>query len=97
MSHAAKDALILALLDRLEAFLGRLEELEGKVEKTSKNSSQPPSSDGQRKESARPSKKGERPVGGASGHKVSTLQDGGQPRPGRGTAPRWFLRLRRLP
>ena len=31
MSHAVKDALILALFDRLEEFGGRLKELEGKV------------------------------------------------------------------
>jgi len=74
MSHAVKDALILALFDRLEEFGGRLKELEGKVEKTSKNSSKPPSSDGLKKEAAKPRKKGERPVGGVPGHKGSTRQ-----------------------
>jgi transposase len=74
MSHAEKDALILSLFDVLEGFGRRLKELEGKVEKTSRNSSKPPSSDGLKKEAAKPRKKGERPVGGVPGHKGSTRQ-----------------------
>ena len=58
MSHAEKDALILSLFDVLEGFGRRLKELEGKVEKTSQNSSKPPSSDGLKKEAAKPRKKG---------------------------------------
>jgi len=72
MSHAEKDALILSLFDVLEEFGRRLKELEGKVEKTSRNSGKPPSSDGLKKEAAKPRRKGERPVGGVPGHKGST-------------------------
>ncbi|MGI9211726.1 MAG: DUF6444 domain-containing protein, partial [Methylococcaceae bacterium] len=46
MSHAEKDALILRLFDLLEALERRLDEVERTVKKTSRNSSQPPSSDG---------------------------------------------------
>lgn len=74
MSHAEKDALILSLFDVLEGLMRRLEALEGKVEKTSRNSSKPPSSDGLKKEAAKPRKKGERPVGGVPGHKGSALE-----------------------
>jgi transposase len=74
MSHAEKDALILSLFDVLEEFGRRLKELEGKVEKTSRNSSKPPSSDGLKKEAAKPRRKGERPVGGVPGHKGATLE-----------------------
>ncbi len=74
MSHAEKDALVVSLFDVLEEFGRRLKELEGKVEKTSRNSSKPPSSDGLKKEAAKPRRKGERPVGGVPGHKGATLE-----------------------
>jgi transposase len=72
MSHAEKDALIVQLFDVLEGLERRVGELEGKVEKTSRNSSKPPSSDGLRKASAEPRRRGEKNCGGQLGHPGST-------------------------
>ena len=72
MSHAEKDALILKLFDVLEDLERRLKAIEEKVEKTSRNSSQPPSSDGLRKGAAEPRRRGEKPSGGQPGHPGAT-------------------------
>lgn len=74
MSHAEKDALILALFDALEILTLRLDELERKVEKHSGNSSKPPSSDGLKKGAAQLRKRGEKAPGGQRGHRGSTRQ-----------------------
>ena len=74
MSHAEKDALIRLLFDAVVSLEGRLKELEGRVEKTSRNSSQPPSSDGLRKGAAQPRRRGEKPSGGQAGHPGQTLR-----------------------
>lgn len=67
MTHAEKDALILALLERLAA-------LENKVDKNSHNSSKPPSSDGlQRRPKSLKHKSGAK-VGGQIGHPGTTLK-----------------------
>jgi transposase len=67
MTHAEKDALILALLERLAA-------LENKINKDSHNSSKPPSSDGlqRRPKSLKP--KSSAKVGGQTGHPGVTLK-----------------------
>ena len=74
MSHAEKDALILGLFDVLARYEQRLSEVEGKVEKTSRNSSQPPSSDGIKKGPAKPRHPGEKPLGGQPGHRGATRE-----------------------
>ena len=72
MSPAEKDALILLLFDALERLQGRVEALEGQLKKNSRNSSQPPSSDGLGKKPAQPRRRGERPSGGQPGHPGQT-------------------------
>ena len=49
LTHAEKDALIYALLDRLERAEERIKELERRLGLDSSNSSKPPSSDGYKK------------------------------------------------
>jgi transposase len=68
MSHAEKDALIMALFDVVESLEKRLSEVEKKVEKTSRNSGKPPSSDGLKRQAAEPREPGRRPNGGQPGH-----------------------------
>lgn len=72
MSHAEKDALILALFDVLARHEQRLGEIESQVEKTSRNSSRPPSSEGLKKGPAQPRRPGEKPLGGQPGHTGAT-------------------------
>lgn len=67
LSHAEKDAFILALLARLEAF-------EGQVRKDSHNSSKPPSSDGLGKKTRSLREASGKAPGGQIGHKGTTLQ-----------------------
>lgn len=74
MSHAEKDALIFQLFDLLAGLEQRLGDVEAKIEKTSRNSSQPPSSDGLRKEAAEPRRRGEKTTGGQPGHPGHTLR-----------------------
>lgn len=74
MSHAEKDALIVLLFDHLARHEQRLSAVEGKVEKTSRNSSQPPSSDGLKKGPAKPRQPGENPLGGQPGHRGATRE-----------------------
>lgn len=68
MSHAEKDALILRLFDLLEGLEKRMKEVEQKVEKNSRNSSQPPSSDGLRRQPAQPRESTGKTPGGQPGH-----------------------------
>jgi transposase len=72
MSHAEKDALIVKLFDWLEKLEARLEQLEKKTVKNSRNSSQPPSSDGLRKGAAEPRQRGGHSNGGQKGHLGTT-------------------------
>ena len=72
MSHAEKDALIIKLFDWLEQLEARLAQLENKTVKNSRNSSQPPSSDGLRKGAAEPRQRGEHSHGGQKGHTGTT-------------------------
>jgi transposase len=72
MSHAEKDALIAALFDLVGQHERRLRELESQVKKTSRNSSQPPSTDGLPKGPAMPRRPGEKPLGGQPGHQGAT-------------------------
>lgn len=72
MSHVEKDALIMRLFDLLEGLEKRLAEVERKVAKTSRNSSQPPSSDGLRRQAAEPREGESRRTGGQPGHEGKT-------------------------
>jgi transposase len=73
LSHAEKDALILALMARLEAALKRIDELQARIDglsgpgKTSGNSSTPPSKDQKSNTEAKPARQG--PRGGSLGRK----------------------------
>jgi transposase len=67
MTHAEKDALILALLERLAA-------IEGKLPKDSHNSSKPPSSDGLKRRPKSLKPKSNAKAGGQAGHLGITLK-----------------------
>lgn len=76
---AAVRALIEGLLQRVDELTARVAELERQVKRNSRNSSQPPSQDGFQKppKSLRP--KSERPPGGQTGHRGTTLRLREQP------------------
>lgn len=80
LSHAEKDALILALQNEVALLRAQLalqqaqiEELRARLDKDSHNSSKPPSSDGFRKPKSLRESTG-RSVGGQPGHRGSTLK-----------------------
>lgn len=72
LSHAQKDNLILALLERLDA-------LESKVNKNSHNSSKPPSSDGLTKNTRSLREPSGKEADGQAGHQGTTLRQIDQP------------------
>lgn len=81
LSVAQKDALILALFDKVKELTAtvqmlkaRVEELEGRLRKDSHNSSKPPSSDGLGKKSKSLRQSSGRKPGGQFGHGGSTLK-----------------------
>lgn len=85
LSHAEKDALILALWEmvqsltaRVEALTAEVTELKGRLAKDSHNSSKPPSSDGLRKTKSLRQASGKKP-GGQQGHPGSTLRQVSNP------------------
>ena len=87
LSHAQKDALIIALfgqmqelMKRIEAMQKRIDELQGRLALNSKNSSKPPSSDGLNKPAPKSLRLGgQRPTGGQKGHPGSTLRQVARP------------------
>lgn len=81
LSVAQKDALIIALFDRvteltatMQMLQARVEELEGRLRKDSHNSSKPPSSDGLGKKNKSLRQPSGRKPGGQFGHGGSTLK-----------------------
>ena len=81
LSVAQKDALIIALFDRVneltatvQRLQARIEELEGRLRKDSHNSSKPPSSDGLGKKNKSLRQPSGRKPGGQFGHGGSTLK-----------------------
>ena len=81
-----KDAQIAALQDQvnqltalLEAAMAEIVELKQRLGKNSRNSDQPPSSDGLSKKPALPRKRGLRKSGGQPGHPGKTLKMSEQP------------------
>lgn len=81
LSHSEKDELIRALFAQVQALSSQVKyltakviDLESRLSKNSRNSSQPPSSDGYRKPAPKSQrKKGTRPSGGQPGHQGNTL------------------------
>lgn len=75
LSHAQKDELIGALWLMVGQLQERVKILEGRLALNSKNSSKPPSSDGLAKPAPKSLRiKGQRPVGGQTGHQGNTLR-----------------------
>jgi transposase len=81
LSHAEKDDLIRALFAQVQALTKQVEmltarviELEGRLAKNSRNSSNPPSSDGLNRPKPKSQRKaGQKPTGGQKGHTGHTL------------------------
>ena len=82
LSHAQKDALIIAQLGQMQEMMKRIDamqklidQLQGRLALNSKNSSKPPSSDGLNKPAPKSLRLGsQRPTGGQKGHPGSTLR-----------------------
>lgn len=68
-----QDRLITQLTEKVVQLETRITELESRLNRNSRNSSQPPSTDGYRRPQS-PRKKGEKPPGGQKGHKGQTLE-----------------------
>jgi len=68
-----QDRIITQLTEKIVQLEARITELEARLNRTSRNSSQPPSTDGYRRPQS-PRKKGEKPPGGQNGHKGQTLE-----------------------
>ena len=76
LSHAQLVDWVLSLFDTIEqlsSLATRVAELEAQLGKNSKNSHQPPSSDGLKRQPAQPRQAGQRPQGGQPGHKGHSL------------------------
>lgn len=75
LSATEKDALIRELWTCVVALTATVAELQGRLAKNSRNSSQPPSSDGLNKPQPKSLRtRGEKPMGGQRGHSGHTLQ-----------------------
>lgn len=68
-----QDRIITHLTEKIVKLEIRITELEARLNRNSRNSSQPPSTDGYRRPQS-PRKKGEKPPGGQKGHKGQTLE-----------------------
>jgi len=68
-----QDRIITQLTEKIVKLEIRITELESRLNRNSRNSSQPPSTDGYRRPQS-PRKKGEKPPGGQKGHKGQTLE-----------------------
>ena len=68
-----QDRIITQLTEKIVQLEARITELEARLNRNSRNSSQPPSTDGYRRPQS-PRKKGEKPPGGQKGHKGQTLE-----------------------
>jgi transposase len=68
-----QDRIITQLTEKIVQLEARITELEARLNRNSRNSSQPPSTDGYRRPQS-PRKKGEKPPGGQRGHKGQTLE-----------------------
>jgi transposase len=68
-----QDRLIPQFTEKIVQLEVRITELEARLNRNSRNSSQPPSTDGYRRPQS-PRKKGEKPPGGQKGHKGQTLE-----------------------
>jgi len=65
--------IITQLTEKIVQLEARITELEARLNRNSRNSSQPPSTDGYRRPES-PRKRGEKPPGGQTGHKGQTLE-----------------------
>ncbi len=68
-----QDRIITQLTEKIVQLEARIAELETRLNRNSRNSSQPPSTDGYRRPQS-PRKKGEKPSGGRMGIKVRPLR-----------------------
>lgn len=68
-----QDRIITQLTEKIVQLEARITDLEARLNQNSRNSSQPPSTDGYRRPQS-PRKKGEKPPGGQRGHKGQTLE-----------------------